>query len=228
MPPLGHALRGFPAWNGNPLSIHFAETGNRAMLIVAIRSQVVLLLLLVGGWGAWAQPTNLDLVRDCTRSVADSALALAAASTLCYTVAAHPGAWILEEAVAQSATQRGNRLRDCSTGTPTINIAFTELSVLYRNGAEQGAIARECRVGVVVMIAPTGAEPPRQQEFTAIRHDTVAVSAVALIEQPGYEYLRGVSIAQNSSNFWDKVIEPAIVLGAAAVSVILLFTVRSN
>lgn len=207
---------------------HLKNTGNSAMPIAAIRCQVALLLLLVGGWGAWAQPTNLDLVRDCTRSVADSALALAAASTLCYKVAAHPGAWLLEEAVARTAEQRGNQLRDCSSGTPAINIAFTELNVLYRNGPEPETLARECRVGVAVMVAPTGTEPQHQQEFTAIRHDTVAVSAVALIEQPGYDYLRGVSIAPKTSNFWDKVIEPAIVLGAAAVSVILLFTVRSN
>lgn len=198
------------------------------MPIAAIRCQLVLLLLLVTGWGVWAQPTNLDLVRECALSLTDSALTLATVPTLCYSVAPHPAAWLIEESVVKTAEQKGMKLRDCSSGVPAIKSAFTELIILYRNGTEPETIARECRITVAVMVAPTGAEPQRQREFTAIRHDTVAVSAVPLIEQPGYDYLRGVSIAPPNSNFWDRVMEPAIVLGAAAVSVILLFTVRSN
>jgi len=199
------------------------------MLTRAIRCQASLLLLLVVSAAAWSQPTNLDLVRDCTRSIADSALLLAAVPTICYTVAQHPAAWLIEEAMVQTAEHRGNALRDCSDGqAAAITLAFTELHVLYRSGEASGTIVRECRVAVAVLAAPYGTEPQQQREFTAIRSDTLAATAVPLIEQPGYEYLRGVRLAPSGSNFWDTVLEPAIVLGAAAVSVILLFTVRSN
>lgn len=198
------------------------------MLIAAIRCQLVPLLLLVAGWGAWAQPTNLDLVRECSLSLTDSALSLVTVPILCYRAVPHPAVWLIEESVVKTAEQRGIQLQDCSNGMPAIKIAFTELNLLYRHGTEPETIARECRITVAVMVAPTGTEPQRQREFTAIRHDTVSISAVPLIEQPGYDYLRGVNIAPPNSNFWDRVMEPAIVLGAAAVSVILLFTVRSN
>lgn len=199
-----------------------------AILIVANRCRVPLLLLLIAGAAAWSQPANLDLVRDCAGSLADSAFALANAPTACCSVAEHPAAWLLQEAMVKQAAQRGVGLRDCGSSVPAITLAFTELRILYRNGIESETIARECRVTIAAIFAPTGSAPQRQQEFTAVRHDTVAASALPLIEQPGYDYLHGVNVAPPSSGFWDTVMEPAIVLGAAAVSVILLFTVRSN
>jgi hypothetical protein len=68
----------------------------------------------------------------------------------------------------------------------------------------------------------------RAASFVVVRRDTVGADETPLLEASGYDFAKGVLPPRPSGGIWKKIVEPAVVLGAAVVTVILLFTVRSQ
>lgn len=57
--------------------------------------------------------------------------------------------------------------------------------------------------------------------------DTIMNSDIQLIEDPLYPFTKG-KIPKKKSNFFDEILEPAIIVSASLISVILFFSVRSK
>ena len=62
------------------------------------------------------------------------------------------------------------------------------------------------------------------REFREELHDTIRVSAIPSLEDPGVPLTQG---ALPPEGFFSSLVEPLVMLGAVAVAVYLLFTVRS-
>lgn len=59
-----------------------------------------------------------------------------------------------------------------------------------------------------------------------IYRDTIDIANIARIEDESFAFTKGRLIEHSS--FWDDALEPAVYVGAAAVIIYLLFTVRSS
>lgn len=57
--------------------------------------------------------------------------------------------------------------------------------------------------------------------------DTIINSDIQIIEDPLYPFTKG-KIPKKKSNFFDEILEPAIIVSASLISVILFFSVRSK
>jgi hypothetical protein len=76
------------------------------------------------------------------------------------------------------------------------------------------------------MEAASGVIIPLQNTALDYR-DTVARRTVPALESRQYEFANG-SVPEPQKTFWKTVVEPAIVVAAIVITVVLLFTVRTQ
>lgn len=198
---------------------------------------LALLLLLLFGGTASAQPGNLERLEECAQVISDSLLNRFPVSTpLCIQVARHPAAWVMEEALVRSATARGMRIAACDSGAQssagTVTLAITAIGMEYRAIDPDDSLERDARIEANAILSPAssgGASGERSvASYVAVRRDTVGADETTRIEGSGYDFAKGNVPTRSSSGIWKKLVEPAVVLGASVVMVILLFTVRSQ
>lgn len=181
-----------------------------------------------------AQQTNLDRLNSCSQRLSDSLLAAYhSGDTLCVSVAEHPAAWVLDQAALGSAAARGLHVTSCEGARRAqIALAITELGVDYREIDDPDSLQRSvhmaCSAALTSYQGEGSAAIRTARRIETWLQDTIATAQMTAIEAPGYDYTKGTRAAQSASGFWSRVVEPAVVLGAAAVMVILLFTVRSQ
>jgi hypothetical protein len=182
-----------------------------------------------------AQSDNLQFLQQCARLAGDSLVAgYAVTDTLCLSVATHPAAWLLEEAALSAALDHGIFVRHCAeTPDNGISIAVRSLGIAYLPLDEPDSVQRVAHLEVSAALdappeSPTEARRRLTRSISVRRADTVSADETSVLEASGYEFARGTMPPRQSSGFWSKIIEPAVILGASAVMVILLFTVRSQ
>jgi hypothetical protein len=182
-----------------------------------------------------AQPDNLQFLQQCARQAGDSLIAgYGSTDTLCLSVAAHPAAWLLEEGALSAALDHGIYVRHCAEGADNgISIAVRSLGITYLPLDEPDSVQRIAHLEVSAALdarpeSPTETRRRLTRSISVDRSDTVSADGTSMLEASGYEFARGTMPPRQSSGFWSKIIEPAVILGASAVMVILLFTVRSQ
>jgi len=192
----------------------------------------LMVILLAAALQLHAQPAdNLERLRGCAVSVADSVLApFAEGDTVCLDIAGHPAAWLVEQSVLGRAMERNIGVVPCpSERGVRIGLAVTAIGIDYGPTDDADLLARYCRLDVGASLPIAGAANSRMvHTFSVIAGDTVEVDQTSSIEASGYDFARGTIPRQAGGGFWKKIIEPAVVLGASAVIAILLFTVRSQ
>jgi hypothetical protein len=183
---------------------------------------------------SFAVATNLRVYQSLAASLSDSlAGLLTTADSPRVTVRVVPPdvAWFLQDAV-----ERPFRGRNCvisandsarygvEFGAVGMNVQYTNLRqngmfgsrVLDRSVALRARLRLVDRVlGTVVM---TG-------ERRAVYSDTIGLSQVEGIEHAAVPATRGTIPAEN---FFSGIVEPLVIVGAVAVAIFLLFTVRSR
>lgn len=183
-----------------------------------------------------AQPDNLEQLQSCARNLADSVVRLFDRNdTLCVTIAENPASWIVDQAMLAVAERRGNVIRSCDQREDAaIGLAINAIGIEYLPVDESDSMERRTRLDLNVSLpalekGTNGTVGRSLRSFSSLLTDTVATDAIAALEASGYEFVHGKRPPPaGSTGFWSKVVEPAIVLGATAVVVLLLFTVRSQ
>lgn len=132
------------------------------------------------------------------------------------TVANHPASWLVRQHLlaAQNKAHRGN------VGMCTVNIV--ECGVLYTSLPEKDSLQRRCRVELRGI---AGSEVISPVECMYV--DTIARADVSRAESPRHEAFVAALPAPQLT-MWDEILEPLLVVGALATTVVLLFTVRSQ
>ena len=82
---------------------------------------------------------------------------------------------------------------------------------------------REEHIGANGAVRAVGIGEPVQ----LVRRDVIARTHAAMLESAQHACTHG-TIPERSTTFWDDVVQPVIFVGAAVVTVVLLFTVRSQ
>lgn len=180
----------------------------------------------------YGQPAgNLERLQECANAVADSVLRLySTGDTICLEMAGHPAAWMVEGSVLGRAMQRGIGVLPCpAERAGRVTLAVTSIGVAYRLTDDDDLLARDCRLEVHASLPGNGSLGGRSAHSFAIAStDTVPSDQTSSLEASGYDFAKGTLPQRSGGGFWKKIIEPAVVLGASAVIVILLFTVRSQ
>ncbi len=176
--------------------------------------------------------TNLDRMRslatDIARSCVDTADLRDTSKVRLQVLPADSG-WLLEEAIRAGLSSRGARQADAAYDRMA-EFGILEMRVKYDNLRRDGFMGAKIvdrTVSVSLHARITDSAATRVLfvgDRSAAVSDTVLVSEISRLESPMIPVTCGMIPEEG---FFDNVAGPFIVLGAVAVAVILLFTVRS-
>ena len=199
--------------------------------IAAVAAACALAIAAPGATAATPGPaTNLERLEAAAAALADSLITgIASSDSLCLSLVPHDAAWLVERAIVDRAASRGVSIRRCESFDPRrVDVAITSLGVLYRE-TDDGALERVTSMqwSVSAAVAHLGGQLARF-EYATENVDTVEATDTTSLATSGYPFTSGIAVAHDSGGFWKRIVEPAVILAASAIVVILLFTVRSQ
>jgi len=178
-------------------------------------------------------PTNLRIYQMLAASLGDSlAASIPPADTPRVNVHISPAdvAWFLQDDVERAFTARHCAVLGGDSARYGAELGATAMHVRYTNLRRAGLFGSHVVDRTVTLQARTRLTDRRGGlviaggEHTVSHADTVAASDVGQIEQASIPVTRGVLPAED---FFSGIAEPLVVVGAIAVAIFLLFTVRS-
>ncbi len=151
-------------------------------------------------------------------------------TSLRYSIQEHPADWLLE----QHLIEQNSELRFLTTAvaaegpTPQLDLRIRHLAANYSlHEASADSLIRELRVSVSGSLASTDGSVRPLPPFQASVHDVIARADVQLVESRQYQFANAPQPAI-PDDFVSDFLEPLVYVSAAVVTVVLLFTVRSQ
>ncbi len=184
-------------------------------------------------WVAAAQESIAGDVRS-NFTILDS-LTQTAARQLCATLTVqgdsivcsikeHPAGWLVTARLAEYCPKIHLRTPTVSTGT----LGITSFGVRYERLSEyDDSLRRICAVAFAGTFIRQSGEVTAFPATTITHSDVIALSDVTSAEAGGYDFSRG-AIPARESGFMSDIVEPLVIISTAALTVLLLFTVRSQ
>ncbi len=197
----------------------------------------IIACLVLAATPAWALQTstmrNLDLcdslIQTSSRRIAKQLRTpLFPQDTLHISIAAHEGAWMLENALfAHIPKAKRFRALDSNTFRTKLTVRIADLSTRYFACAGNfDALAREISCTLVANVETREGTVQTLEQVTEQHRDTVSRQNIPQLESKQYAFA-AANLPEAAPNFWKQVIEPAIVILAGALVVALFFLVRT-
>lgn len=179
------------------------------------------------------QSTNLERIRFAAQLLSDSLLSHEQLpSTVCLNIVDHPADWIVEQALTDVGARIGRPVEACAP--PFSNemlIALLGVGVRYVELEDEDFYRREIEISLSASLPltfPEGRVERRTRRHDILVADTIEAVDASALEQPEYPLTIAVRVERNDSSFWNRIAEPAIVIGTSVVMLVLLFTTRSQ
>ena len=178
-------------------------------------------------------PTNLQCFQTLAAQIADSIAAISVPSdspSILVTVDPADLRWFLEGAVMQTFRTRGWRMAGPDSARYSGTFGLLRMRVTYANVRRTGLFGAKLIDRKVQVVAMIRIEDVRRKTvvWTGERggefSDTVELSDVESLEHPSIPATHGAIPQEGFFSGW---IEPVVIIGAIAVALFLLFTVRS-
>ena len=194
----------------------------------------------VTGWPAYAEEEEArtpvatiaileELAAEAGREVSAS-LPGDSASTVVLEVEPGENTWFVEAGFMTGLAPRPVVREPGANAPVTVSIGIRNMGAAYENVRRDGLFGARVVTRTVFMEADvsvvnrTTGEIIHRSSVARTRRDDVRVDDLARLEEPGLAWTTGKLPPEG---FFSSVLEPLITVGAIAVAVILLFTVRS-
>jgi hypothetical protein len=201
-------------------------------------ARMLALLLFASGVPCVAQDdvsamTNMQAYQRLSARIGDSlsaAIPTGDSARILLSVKPEATAWLTTGGVAQQLQKAGHIVVFASPWKYQADLAIIEMRVTYRNVRKEGLFSgkvadREVLLNVGArLIDQKSGTLTLNRELRQILRDTVELSEIPSLEDPNVSVTQGVP---PDEGFFSSLVEPLILLGAVAVAVYLLFTVRS-
>lgn len=171
-------------------------------------------------------PTTIDVIETSVRDMADTLFRSAdvvAGDALTISVNAHPDAPWIRAIIAQRFEERGRSTRISDPPNEGgLDVVVMDLSTRYTPMEHRDSVEREIVVRLETTIQKRRvALTPRTVRHVLSREDAVA-------QQSMQHSATHAPLPQVQGSFWDELLEPLVYIAAAAVTIVLLFTVRTQ
>jgi hypothetical protein len=141
--------------------------------------------------------------------------------------------WVVRNTIVEALTKLNYSVylssQSGAAKAATIDLGIVEMKVRYGDVFREGFLGtrkteRTIGTGVSANVRNVQSEILFVGAISRVHRDTVDVSDVAKLENPSLSFTHGEPPA---TDFFENMLEPAIIIGASAVVVYLFFTVRS-
>jgi hypothetical protein len=206
-------------------SFRFAITQAKADVPALLR---ILVALLAWAGTAVAQDDRytIDIVERSVRSFADSVCAVAGSPSGTFHVVDHPDAAWVESILAGRAPQSDCLVRRASE-QPTADVVITinDISTRYELAESADSVRRRVVVSLSARSQRTGAAIASTSMQGPL--ETLTRERAAALESRQHAGTHA-PMPHHPTTFWEDILQPAVFIAAAATTIVLLFTVRSQ
>ncbi len=133
----------------------------------------------------------------------------------------HPNAWFVEQKIVNSKLFS---VKEIDT-LPKLSILLSEFGVKY-NRINSDSLEREVTIKYEAVLYDKSQTRSHEGRNWTIK-DNIAQKDLAIIESSPYPFNKA-PVPEEEKTWLDEALEPVILVGSAALTVILFFTVRSN
>ncbi|MBP1647858.1 MAG: hypothetical protein H6Q32_839 [Bacteroidetes bacterium] len=178
-------------------------------------------------------PTNIRVYQHLSTRIGDSVSAHIPerdSLRILLSVVPEGSAWLIEGGIAQAFRERGYTVVVAPPAEYEAELGVLEMRVVYGEVRSDGlfsgnVVDREVHLSASAKLVDRRSSVLTvSREFRQTSVDTVLVSEIPQLEDPNIPITQG---APPGEGFFSSLAEPLILLGAVAVAVYLLFTVRS-
>lgn len=153
--------------------------------------------------------------------------------TICMNVVDHPAGWLLHQAFLRYASETGMTATRCTPPySGEVLAAITRIRIDLVEIDDETLYRREVLLELAFSLPRRGGASDLEERYTTVEevhlNDTVERSGSEELADEAYQFTQPRYIASNSTSFWKRIAEPAVVLGTTVVMVVLLFTTRSQ
>jgi hypothetical protein len=144
----------------------------------------------------------------------------------------HSGSWLFEQYLPSDlrpfVVRRARASDTASRLVSTLRLHLADCAVRYfACEHSDDSLAREVQIILAsTMESSSGVMQPIANN-AATHRDTVARSAVSGLQSRQYDFTQG-TVPEQQGSFWKTVVEPAVIVAAAALTIFLFFTVRTQ
>lgn len=169
-------------------------------------------------------PTSLDVMQGFVRTIADTLRVIAGPDidTLRMHVHDHPDALWFESIIMQRCEEQRVPMRIVSAEERALTLVISDASTSYQPHAHPDSLVRE-----VVLDASVRRNSNLYNLQKLTRRDVV-VHEQAQAKQSDQHASTKADVPAKEPSLWDDVLQPIVFIGAAVVTIVLLFTVRSQ
>ena len=155
----------------------------------------------------------------------DDICAQAGVSAVTYSISAHPDAAWIASMLRDPASQRTclSRVVDSSASADVV-VVCRDIQTTYANAHHQDTVQRRV---VVSVDAIDRVHASRVVEVRLVDTALVAREDIALLDSRQHMSTHG-TVPSRPTTLWEDITQPIVFIGAAVVTIVLLFTVRSQ
>jgi hypothetical protein len=169
---------------------------------------------------------NLKLLHKLSSEISDSLIFNIGCKNCCYQINSTESKWILEEEFLMNAEKKNLILKNCDSLNEGIQIFIENVNIEY-SYINSDYVLRKGNMSVSSIIKNLDKNVSRRYEVELT--DTVFINSISSLESSNFNLTRGIhkNISTNN-NFFNKILEPALILMSSTLIIFLLFTVRSK
>lgn len=192
----------------------------------SMKSLLLLAITVLGMCTLQAQdvPSSLDVMQGFVRNVADTLRVIAGpdADTVRMRVHDHPDALWFESIIMQRCDEQRVPMRIATANDQAVTLVISDASTSYQPHTHPDSLVRE-----VVLDASMRRNNNVYKLQKQTRQDVVAHEQAAAKQSDQHASTKAV-VPEKQPSLWDDVLQPIVFIGAAVVTLVLLFTVRSQ
>lgn len=158
------------------------------------------------------------------RNVADtlSVIAGPSADSIRMRVADHPDALWFESIIFQRCDEQHVPMRIAEADEQGFALVVSDASTTYQPHTHTDSLVREITFDASLRHNSTVYRLPKQIRQDIVAHDQ------AIAKQSDQHASTKAAVPEKQPSLWDDVLQPVVFIGAAVVTIVLLFTVRSQ
>jgi len=169
-------------------------------------------------------PSALEVMQGFVRNVADTLSVVAGrdADTLRVRIHNHPDALWFESIIAQHCDEQHIPMRIVSNDEQSVTLVISDASTTYQPHSNADSVVREVVLDASLRSSTAIYKLQKQSRRDIVAHD------LAMVKQSDQHASTTAVIPVKHPSLWDDILQPIVFIGAAVVTIVLLFTVRSQ
>ena len=192
----------------------------------SMKSLLLVAITVLGTFSLQAQdaPSSLDVMQVFVRNVADTLRVITGpdTDTVRMRVHDHPDALWFESIIMQRCDEQRVPMRIATANEQAVTLVISDASTSYQPHTHPDSLVRE-----VVLDASMRRNNNIYKLQKQTRQDVVAHEQAAAKQSDQHASTKAV-VPEKQPSLWDDVLQPIVFIGAAVVTLVLLFTVRSQ